>query len=148
MLHRAPRRFGRSILLITAALLAARCQDELPAAPDVLVEGVTIYEHAGFSGDSALLTADVEDLRDFKGPCEHASYGGYYSTTTYTYDWNDCLSSIKVAPGWRATVFLDPGFHDDSLDVTADVEDFSKVRGPCSRSTWNDCISAIRVRRQ
>jgi len=149
MLRCAPRLLGRSLLLITAALLAARCQDELPAAPDVLVEGITIYEHAGFSGGSALLTSDVDDLEMFKGPCEHVSYGGspYYSSST-SYDWNDCISSIKVAPGWRATVFVDAGFHEDWLDVTADVEDFAKVRGYCSGDTWNDCISSIRVRRQ
>ena len=124
------------------------CMKELPAAPTEVTTGITIYEHAHFTGGSALLTTDVSDLADYKGPCGHSSSGmvnGTYVDTT-TYDWNDCISSIKVAPGWRATVYVNPGFHEDWLELTADVPDFALVRGYCEHDTWNDCISAIRVR--
>ena len=43
---------------------------------------------------------------------------------------------------------VDFGFHEDWLDVTADVPDLGQVRGYCHNDTWNDCISSIRVRRQ
>jgi len=40
------------------------------------VEGIIIYEHAGFSGDSALLTSDVDDLEMFKGPASTSPTAG------------------------------------------------------------------------
>ena len=146
-MHRCERRRLGDTLLLGAALVFAACsQEKLPAAPDELVVGITIYEHADFAGGSALLTTDVSDLADFKGPCEHTTSSGY-GTSTY-YDWNDCISSIKVAPGWQATVFVNAGFHQDWLDVTTDVPNLGQVRGYCDHDTWNDCVSSIRVRRQ
>ena len=142
------RRLRRALALGAALTIASACQDELPAAPDQLADGIVIYEHAGFGGGSAHLASDVDDLSGFKGPCEHYSSGGPGYPASYSYDWNDCISSIKVSPGWRATVFVDFGFHEDWLDVTADVTDLGQVRGYCDDDTWNDCISSIRVRRQ
>jgi hypothetical protein len=140
-------RTRRACALAAVAALAAACQDKLPAAPDQLTTGIVIYEHANYAGGSAHIDRDVSDLQDYKGPCKHESgCPGEYCSTTY--DWNDCISSIKVAPGWRATVFVDTGFHHDWLDVTADVPDFGQVRGYCHDDTWNDCISSIRVRQQ
>ena len=138
----------RGLLAGAAVVIASACETELPAGPDQLSEGIIVYEHAGFAGKSAYLRNDETDLAGFTGPCEHSHSNypnpGYY----YTYDWNDCISSIKVAPGWRATVYVDAGFHEDWLDVTEDVPDLGQVRGYCAKDTWNDCISSIRVRRQ
>jgi hypothetical protein len=142
------RRLRQGLLLGAAVVFASSCQEELPTAPDDLAEGITVYEHAGFTGGSAHLTSDADNLSGYKGPCEHYSSSGSPYAGTYTYDWNDCISSIKVAPGWRATVYVDFGFHEDWLDVTADVPDLGQVRGYCDNDTWNDCISSIRVRRQ
>ena len=148
MSHVISRWLRRGLVLGAAAVVASACQEELPTAPDDLVEGITVYQHADFSGESALLTGDLDDLSMCKGPCEH-SQTNYPNPGSYdTYDWNDCISSIKVATGWRATVFADFGFHEDWLDVTADVPDQGQVRGYCAKNTWNDCISSIRVRRQ
>jgi hypothetical protein len=119
---------------------------ELPAAPTEVTTGITIYEHANFTGGSALLTTDVSNLADFKGPCEHTSSSGYDTTTSY--DWNDCISSINVAPRWRATVYVNSGFHEDWFELTADAPDLALVRGYCGHDTWNDCITSIRVRPQ
>jgi hypothetical protein len=143
------RLLRQGLLLGAAIVLAPACQGELPAGPDELAAGIVIYENAGFEGGSAHLEGDVSDLRDFTGSCRHEhTECTVYCNTTYTYDWNDCISSIKVAPGWRATVYVDTGFHEDWLDVTADVSDLGQVRGYCNHDTWNDCISSIRVRRQ
>jgi hypothetical protein len=104
----------------TALLWLAVCEDlpKLPSAPSDVTSGVTIYVNANFLGGSALLTQDVSNLDSYSGWCKHET-GGYYSSTSY--DWNDCVSSLKVAPGWRATVYKDPGLHGDSLEVTRDV---------------------------
>lgn len=121
------------------------CQQELPTAPSDLEAGIIVYEHADFMGESALITEDISDLRDFKGPCEHydsSPYGSYY------YDWNDCISSIRVAPGWRATIYRDPGYDDDSMEIAADVPNLQLAPHDCPKRGLNDCISSIRVRRQ
>jgi len=147
-----PRVIGRwlrrGLLVGSAVVIASACETELPTGPDQLTDGIIIYEHAGFAGESAHLTGDVDDLSYYTGPCYHYSAGGAGYSSSSTYDWNDCVSSIKVAPGWRATVYVDAGFHEDWLDVTADLPDLAQVRGYCGHDTWNDCISSIRVRRQ
>jgi hypothetical protein len=61
-----------------------------------LTQGTIIYEHAGFAGQSALLTGDADNLTAYKGPCEHYTSSGDPYSGTYTYDWNDCISSIRV----------------------------------------------------
>ena len=68
---RSQRILPTVLLLALAALSLARCQKELPAAPDALVEGTAVYEHANYTGASALLTGDASDLTTFKGPCKH-----------------------------------------------------------------------------
>jgi len=77
-----------------------------------LADGIVIYEHAGFGGGSAHLTSDADDLSATR-PLRALQFGRAGYSSSYTYDWNDCISSIKVAPGWRATVFVDFGFHED-----------------------------------
>lgn len=119
---------------------------DLPAAPSELTNGVTIYEHADFAGASALLTGDVSDLEDFNGPCIHAGSGGVGFGPTY--DWNDCMSSLKVAPGWRATVYRDDDFKGEWFTATADVPNLQRLPGSCDNRGLNDCITSIRVGRQ
>lgn len=57
------------------------------------------------------------------------------------------MSSIRAAPGWRATVYRDPNFRGESLEVIQDVPNLQLVPGTCSHDGLNDCISSIRVRR-
>jgi hypothetical protein len=61
----------------SALLLAIACKQSLPTAPSELTTGITIYEHANFSGASAHIQTDLTDLEDFTGPCKHD-----YSTTS------------------------------------------------------------------
>ena len=84
------------LLLGAAVVFASSCQDKLPTAPDDLLEGITVYEHAGFAGESAHLTGDRDDLSSYKGPCYHYSAGGAGYSSSSTFDWNDCISSIRV----------------------------------------------------
>jgi hypothetical protein len=79
--------------------LACWAPDGLPLAPSELTTGVVLYEHADYAGLSAHVTESVRHLDDFAGPCRKEVDSG---STTYTYDvWDDCISSIRVAPGWR-----------------------------------------------
>lgn len=137
---------SRTSGLLTAIALAALAHgcspSELPMAPTALTTGVILYEHANFLGNSAHLTADLPDLRDFRGPCLHGEDAS-------SRDWNDCVSSVRVAPGWRATLYRGPNFHDDALEITEDVANLQLVpEHDCDQGGLNDCVSSVRVRRQ
>src|ERR1051325_7799958 len=127
--------------LALSLLLAPGCQQSLPAGPSELSTGITVYEHANFQGESAHITADTSNLSDFKGPCEHSDTDANFQgesahitadtsnlsdfkgpcehsdtdangVSSSSYDWNDCISSVRIAPGWRATIYRGSGYHD------------------------------------
>jgi hypothetical protein len=117
---------------------------ELPTAPSDLTSGVSIYEDANFLGDSALLTTSATDLSDFRGPCEHSETDGS-GTTSFSYDWNDCVSSLRLAPGWRAVIYRDTNYRGQSLELTADAPNLQLVSGTCAHDGLNDCVTSIRI---
>jgi hypothetical protein len=127
-------------------VLSVGCQGKLPTAPSELTTGIVVYEHADFRGASAHVTEDISDLREFKGPCVEASSDGGVSSTTNV--WNDCISSVRVAPGWTATLYRDTGYRDDSITITEDVSNLQLANHDCPSRGLNDCVSSIRVRRQ
>jgi hypothetical protein len=130
------------VCLISLVMLVGCGAPELPMEPSSLSAGIILYEHANFLGNSAYITGDVPDLRKFKGPCVHDD------GDTTSKDWSDCVSSIRVSPGWRATVYRDPNYRDDALEVTADVPNLQLVPGDCPNDGLNDCISSVQVRQQ
>jgi hypothetical protein len=125
------------------------CQKSLPTAPSELTTGITIYQHADYLGESAHVTQDIKDLKDFKGPCERIGYSGVVGSPVDSHDeWDDCISSIRVSPGWRATVYRDDDFDGDRLEVTGDIPNLQLVSGKCDKGGFNDCVTSIRVFRQ
>jgi hypothetical protein len=131
------------VCLVWLAVLAPGCElPELPTSPSPLSDGVVLFEHANFLGNSAHITGDVPDLRSFTGPCVHDDGEG-----GVTRDWNDCVSSVQVAPGWRVTIYKDTGYRDDSLSITAEEPNLALVIGDCDHDGLNDCVSSLRVRR-
>jgi hypothetical protein len=104
-------------------------------------EGVTLYEHPNFDGDSRTFDGDFNDFRDLRGPCSR-----FFDSPDQEGDWDDCVSSIQLSPGWEATVYEHENYLGESLDVTSSIRDLDDVRGPCGND-WDDCISSIRVRR-
>lgn len=134
-------RFVAGLCLIVAAACGAKT---LPTAPDELTEGIVVYEDRGFKGRSAHITSDITDLESFDGPCQKTSSNG--TTTTTTSSWDNCISSVKVARGWQATLYGDSDYKGSSLAVTSDVADLRGVSGRCGTG-MNDCISSIRVGR-
>ena len=128
--------------IVSALLLSDGCNDKLPMAPSELTSGIAIYQHANFLGPSAHVTTDIADLAKVRGPCQPADDDAADS-------WDDCVSSIRVAPGWRATLYEDPGFKGWAADVGEEnVANYQLVRGPCSHDTFNDCASSVRVVRR
>lgn len=144
---------SRCLLLAAAAVAAAggaACsRDRLPGGPSDLQSGIVVYEHANFLGQSAHITSDIDDLRDVRGPCEHYDSDANGGGGRYYYDWNDCISSVRVAPGWRATLYRDDRYRDDALEITSDVANLQLVtQHDCPHDGLNDCVTSIRVRPQ
>jgi hypothetical protein len=112
-------------------------------APADFTAGVIVYEHPAYMGASGHFSRDLPDLSLFEGPCTESDFS---AETGERKVWNDCISSIRLAPGWRATLYIRTHFRDAQLEVRQDVSDLRSVIGPCDRGGgFNDCISSIRV---
>lgn len=132
-----PRR--RAPLIALLLLTACEGLPSLPTGPSSLARGVILYEHANFLGNQAHLESSLEDLKDFDGPCYHDD-----GDTDY-FDWNDCVSSIRVAPGWRAIIFEHDDYDGDRLEIVSDVPNLQLVPGDCDHEGLNDCVTSIKV---
>jgi hypothetical protein len=129
----------RHILTTGLLLVSVGCQESLPTAPSDLQTGIIVYEHADFLGGAAHITTNVSDLKDYKGPCVEVDGEGSSAEV-----WNDCISSIRVAPGWRAHVYEHDDFDGDYIEVTQDIANL-RVEGTGCSNGFNDCITSIRV---
>jgi Peptidase inhibitor family I36 len=109
-----------------------------PTPPD---QGIVIYVHADFAGPAQALNVDVPDLGKVQGSCSSGAEGEVPT-------WADCISSVKVLPGWTATLYRDAKYKGASVTVTADTPNLRDLSGPCDRNSFNDCVSSIRVARQ
>ena len=130
---------AKAVTLLLVLLLPCCGEKSLPPAPSDVASGLTVYEHAGYLGSTALVTSSIGDLKDFKGPCVHESSGDV------TLDWNDCISAVRIAPGWHATIYRDTDYHGDALDVAGDLPNLQLVLGDCDHDGMNDCVSSIKL---
>jgi hypothetical protein len=143
-----PLKGNRVLLWIAALVLVFACvYDDNPSPTEPGTEGITVYEHPGFRGGRGIFFSDVPNLDAVGGPCGltiDPETGEFVSD-----DWDDCISSIAVAPGWEATLFPHRHFKGSSLIVTSPISDLDDVEGPCGASDrdWDDCVSSILVRR-
>jgi len=129
----------RALAVTALAILLAACTSDIePLGPTPIDQGVVIFTHAGFTGTSQQIAVDVTNLGKVEGPC-----GDSEGTRT----WDDCISSVRVLPGWGATLYGDRDYRGATLELTEDVLDLSQRLGSCSGS-YNDCISSIRVYRR
>ena len=132
--------------LRAAALMAATasCGDQprLPTAPSTLSTGIVIFQDVNYRGKSAHVERDTPDLSTPEGPCEHESGGDYPSVR---YDWDDCVSSIRVSPGTRAVIYVNRNFQGFARTIDQDVPNLRLLIGPCTAASLDDCISSIRV---
>src|SRR5262245_9525413 len=139
------------LLCATVALMwteAGCTSPDLPAGPSELETGIVIYAHANFQGDWQHFTSDVPALGKLKADdCLVTWFDGYDSDSDRS--WDHCMSSVHVAPGWRATLYSGANFTGASLELREDAPNLQLMKGPCRRDDdWNDCTTSIRVRRQ
>ena len=133
------------VAIVGFVLPLLACQKSLPTGPSELTTGITIYQHADYLGESAHVTQDIKDLKDFKGPCERIESVGGTATLDFHDEWDDCISSVRVSPGWRATLYRDDDFNGDRLEVPSDIPNLQLVTGKCDKGGFNDCVTSIRV---
>lgn len=126
----------RRLTCLAVALWLASCDTHTGPSES---RGITVYEHPDYEGASRTLDGNVWDLDDVRGPCF-----GFFDSDDVG-DWDDCISSIRVPPGWEAIVFEHDEYEGETLTVTTDIADLDDVRGPCG-DDWDDCISSIQVR--
>jgi hypothetical protein len=126
------------------------CEERLPTAPSDLVTGVVVYEHADYAGKSAHITSDIAYLHDdLRGPCLKVVGPNLPPLAPASVEdgWDDCISSIRVAPGWGAILYMDRDFNNDQLHVTEDIPNLTHVPGRCAKGGFNDCVTSIRLNR-
>jgi hypothetical protein len=132
------------LIVFSSLLCTAACGKDLPPGPSELETGITVYEHANYEGESAHITSDIADLDDYKGPCVSLHIG--INGNSYRDSWDDCISSVRVAPGWIATLYRGPDYGDDQVTVTNDVPNLTAFPHDCIWGGLNDCVTSIRVR--
>src|SRR5262245_42502837 len=94
----------RRVAVACLALVIPACGSLERLGPTPLDEGVVFYIHADFVGSAQQVNTDVADLGEVEGPCVEGSDDSTSAT------WDDCISSIRVLPGWKATIYRDPDF--------------------------------------
>jgi hypothetical protein len=134
---RAARICGVCVPLFLAGCDGSRLITLGPTPPE---EGIVMFIHADFAGSSQAINSDVRDLTRAQGPCSGGAEGEEPS-------WSKCVSSIRVFPGWSATLYRDEDFRGASATVAADTPNLRNMPGPCDGS-FNDCVRSIRVARQ
>ena len=122
--------------VLALSLFLSACDDDRTGAS----EGITFFEHPDYDGDSVTLAGGFSDFDDLRGPCNVAVAGA-------SGDWDNCISSVMVDPGWEATVYEHDDYEGETLEITRGIADLDDLRGPCG-DDWDDCISSIRVRRR
>jgi hypothetical protein len=126
--------------VVLSGLLVACESDLVVLGPTPPEQGIVIYIHADFIGASQAVDIDVRDLTRTEGPCSSGAEGEEPT-------WSECVSSVRVFPGWSATLYRDEDFRGRSVTVTSDAPNLRNMSGPCDGS-FNDCIRSIRVARQ
>ena len=133
---------------VTLLVLGVSCGGN-PTAP-APIRGVTIYQHPNFGGDHYAFNSATSfpNFSFLVGPCGSGGdpFSPVFSPVSRN-TWHRCVSSVKVAEGWSATVFERDDFAGQELSITSDIRDLDDIPGPCG-GDWDDCIASIRVSQQ
>ncbi|MBI5668036.1 MAG: hypothetical protein HZC41_08500 [Chloroflexi bacterium] len=114
--------------------------------------GVTIYENPNFGGKSLVLLSNDDDL------CNNPLNPNTDPLTFVCFSapsWNDIASSIRVAPGWHAILYLHSKAQEQELgeyhivrNCNSDITDFGDPSWNFSNgASLNDNVSRIVVER-
>ncbi|MGH9321512.1 MAG: hypothetical protein ACRD21_06560 [Vicinamibacteria bacterium] len=132
---------ARLMLVLALGALTIHCDDDRTGA----TEGLTFFEHPDFEGNSITLAGGFSDFDDLRGPCNRTT--NPVTGATGDGDWDNCISSVMVSPGWEGTASEHDDYQGETLAITQNITDLDDVRGPCG-DDWDDCISSLQVSRR
>lgn len=104
----------RFAVAMAVAVWAAACQS--PVAPVPEGEGIVIYVDTNYAGEWERLNTHVKDLEFLDGPCQRTSADGEILPS-----WGDCISSVRVNPGWTATLYQHDSFKGQNFTLSTDA---------------------------
>ena len=134
------RNLRRSLLLfVCGSQLFIGCGS--PTAPSE--KALSVFVDRDYGGSWHDVTGDWANLSALGGPCNQTSTNG----VTTGGDWNDCVSSIRLSPGWVATGYRDRNFSGPTFEIRQDIPNLRDIPGPCDHG-FDDCLSSIRVSKQ
>ena len=122
------------LLVVVAAPLFAGCGGS-PTKPGE--KALTVFVDRNYGGSWHDVTGDWSNLKDLSGPCNQSGDGSGGN-------WDDCVSSIRLSPGWVATGYRDRNFSGPTFEITSDIPNLRDIAGPCDPG-FDDCVSSIRV---
>lgn len=125
-------RFSLHLFVLVAGFLVG-CSPS-PTAPSE--KALTVFVDRNYGGSWHDVFSDWSDLQSVDGPCG--------ATDTTRGDWGDCVSSIRLSPGWVATGYRDRNFSGPTVEITEDIPNLRDIPGPCDHG-FDDCLSSIRV---
>ena len=140
--------FVVTLLATGSWTLVVGCREESPTAPTDPTIGIYVYTDANFQGFSSQLTLDYKDFLGRESGSDECNWVTDLAGDDGYYGWDDCISAVRVMPGWSATLYEHPDFKGRSLELLADAPNLQLMMGPCRRNDWNDCTSSIRVRKR
>lgn len=121
---------------VAACAVLAGCSSS-PTTPSE--KALTLFVDRNYEGSWLDVSGDKGNLSNVRGPCNQSEY--------YTGDWNDCISSIRLSPGWVATGYRDRNFSGPTFEITEDIPNLRNIPGACEHG-FDDCLSSIRVSKQ
>ena len=132
-------------------MLLAACEgspiDPIDPAGLVPSAGILVFARANYRRPYRIFVDDVRDLSLVDDEPQPAAAECAVKVLGQEH-WTDCVSSIRVADGWQVVVYQHDTFRGDSLTVTSDIPDLSRVPLPSDSAwTWDNVISSIRVLR-
>ena len=135
------KRLRRSALglVASAVLLSLSCGPTHTGPTD----GVVLYEHPDYKGDSIGFVFNASDLEHYEGPCGGStdSFSGVYTEG----DWDNCASSIMITPGWEVIIYEKSNYRGERLIINESVRDLDDTRDLRGKD-WDDRISSMSVR--
>lgn len=130
---------NRTFILVAGFL--AGCSSS-PTSPGE--KALTVFVDRNYEGSWHDVFADWSNLKSVGGSCNQVTVVTGGTTTTSGGDWDDCISSIRLSPGWVAILYRDRNFSGPTLEITEDIPNLRNLPGPCDHG-FDDCVSSIRV---
>ena len=133
------KRWGFTLGLVASAILPLlSCGPTHTGSTD----GIILFEHPDYKGDSIGFTFNASDLEHHEGPCGEY-YDEFYGSVGG--DWDDCASSIMVTPGWEVVIYEKSNYRGERLIINESVRDLDDTRDLRGKD-WDDRISSMSVR--